>query len=99
MPPSRILPQCLHAVFRSLHASTTPVVLKAVAALSRGGWLTLTEVARHWPGAERVAAPLKAMDRLLRSAVLSRERGGCTGRWQPGWCGPFGRCWPWIGRI
>lgn len=74
MSPSRILPQCLHDVFQSLHASTLPVLLKAVDALSCGGWLTLTEIARHWPGAERVAAPLKATDRLLRSPVLSRER-------------------------
>jgi hypothetical protein len=74
MSPSRILPQCLHDVFQSLHASTAPVVLKAVDALGCGGWLTLTEIARHWPGAERVAAPLKAMDRLLRSPVLGRER-------------------------
>lgn len=75
MPPSRILPQCLRDVFHSLHASTCPVVLKAVDALSQGGWLTLIEVARHWPGAERVAAPLKAADRLLRSPVLTRARG------------------------
>lgn len=74
MPPSHILPQCLRDVFRSLHASTCPVVLKAVDALAQGGWLTLTEMARHWPGAERVAAPLKAADRLLRSPVLEGNR-------------------------
>jgi hypothetical protein len=50
-------------------------LLKAVDALGRGGWLTLTEMARHWPDAERVMAPLKAADRLLRSAVLERGRG------------------------
>lgn len=74
MPPSHILPQCLATVFASIHASTAPVILKAVDALSEGGWLTLTEVARHWPGAERVAAPLKAADRLLRSPILTRAR-------------------------
>lgn len=52
-----------------------PVVLKAVDALSQGGWLALIEVARHRPGAERAAAPLKAADRLMRSPVLTRERG------------------------
>ncbi|MGH8111766.1 MAG: IS4 family transposase [Rhodanobacteraceae bacterium] len=36
----------------------------------------MTEMARHWPGAERVAAPLKTLDRLLRSPVLGRERDG-----------------------
>jgi hypothetical protein len=74
MPPSRILPQCLGEVFQSMHAATVPVILKAVDALGNGGWLTLTEIARHWPGAERVAAPLKAADRLLRSPVLERHR-------------------------
>ncbi len=68
------MPQCLGEVFQSLHASTTPVIFKAVDALGHGGWLTLTEIARHWPGAERVAAPLKAADRLLRSRVLLRHR-------------------------
>lgn len=74
MPPSRILPQCLREVFQSVHAATTPVIFKAVDALGQGGWLTLTEIARHWPGAEHVAAPLKAADRLLRSPVLTRHR-------------------------
>ena len=31
-------------------------------------------MARHWPGAECVSAPLKAADRLLCSPVLSRQR-------------------------
>lgn len=75
MPPSRILPQCLSDVFHNLHASTTPVVLRAVDALSAGSWLTLIEIARHWPGATHVASPLKAADRLLRSTPLTRHRG------------------------
>lgn len=74
MPPSHILPHCLQEVFSSLHAATAPVILKAVDALACGSWLTLTEIARHWPGAERVAAPLKAADRLLRSPVLTHCR-------------------------
>jgi hypothetical protein len=84
MPPSRILPHCLTEVFRNLHASTRPVILNALDALGAGGWLTLTEIARHWPGAERVAAPLKAVDRLLRSAPLTRDRDalyGAMGHW------------------
>ena len=36
-------------------------------ALRQGGRLMLTELARYWPGAERVTASLKAADRLLRS--------------------------------
>jgi hypothetical protein len=75
MPPSLMLPQCLGKVFDDLHAATVPVMLRAVDALSAGSWLTLTEIARHWPDATHVAAPLKAADRLLRSAVLGRHRG------------------------
>lgn len=75
MPPSLMLPQCLGKVFHDLHAATVPVLLRAVDALSAGSWLTLTEIARHWPGATHVAAPLKVADRLLRSPVLGRHRG------------------------
>jgi hypothetical protein len=84
MPPSTILEQCLADVFSQMHRATVKVVLKAVLALSKGGWLTMTEMARHWPGAQRVAAPLKAVDRLLSSARLRGYRaslyGGLT-RW------------------
>lgn len=84
MPPSTILEQCLADVFLQMHRATVKVVLKAVHALSVGGWLTMTEMARHWPGAQRVAAPLKAVDRLLSSARLRGDRaqlyGGLT-RW------------------
>ncbi len=74
MRPSAILPQCLPSVFSTLHAATATVLLKALDALASGSWLTMTEIARHWPGAMRVAAPLKAIDRLLRSAPLERQR-------------------------
>lgn len=37
----------------------------AVAALGAGRRLTLMDLARHWPQAERVSAPLKRLDRLL----------------------------------
>ena len=84
MSPSVILKQTLSDVFLSMHGATRRVMLKAVDALGAGGWLTMTEIARHWPGAERVAAPLKATDRLLRSRCLRRCHvqlyGGLT-RW------------------
>ena len=84
MPPSTILEQCLADVFSQMHRATVKVVLNAVLALSKGGWLPMTEMARHWPGAQRVAAPLKAVDRLLSSARLRDYRaqmyGGLT-RW------------------
>lgn len=40
-------------------------LLLAVQALVSGGRLTLMELARHWPQAERLLAPLKRLDRLL----------------------------------
>ena len=84
MPPSAILKQCLSDVFSQMHGATARVVLKAVDALGAGSWLTMTEIARHWVGAQRVAAPLKAIDRLLSSARVAQYRtllyGGLT-RW------------------
>lgn len=74
MPPSAILEQCLAEVFSLMHTATLSVMLKAVDALGAGSWLTMTEIARHWPHAERVAAPLKAIDRLLRSKRLAQYR-------------------------
>jgi hypothetical protein len=72
MSPNVILKQCLGEVFSQMHAATVRVTLKAVDALGAGGWLTMTDIARHWPGADRVAAPLKATDRLLRSKRLTQ---------------------------
>jgi hypothetical protein len=45
-----------------------------VEALLAGRRLTLIDVARSWPGAMRVRAPLKAFDRLLSNPHLHRER-------------------------
>lgn len=84
MLPSAILSKCLSHVFKSLHQSTVPVIFCAIDALGQGCWLTMTEIARHWPHAERVSAPLKAADRLLRSAPLSEHRQALYGgmaRW------------------
>jgi Transposase DDE domain len=74
MSPSRILEQCLAEVFSLMHKATLSVVLKAIDALGAGSWLTMTEIARHWPGAQRVAAPLKATDRLLSSPRVAQYR-------------------------
>lgn len=46
--------------------------------------LTLIDVARAWPGAQRVRAPLKALDRVLGNRHLCVEREGlyaAMGRW------------------
>lgn len=49
-------------------------LLWAVQALIRGRRLTLMELARHWPGAERVLAPLKRLDRLLGNTDVQALR-------------------------
>lgn len=72
MQPSTILTRCLSEAFGSIHQSTVPAIGKATDAIGAGNWLTLIAIARRWPGAERVAAPLKAADRLLRSPVLTQ---------------------------
>jgi len=57
-----------------MHALRSRVLLHAVEALLHGRRLTLMDVARAWPGAERVRAPLKAFDRLLSNPRLHDER-------------------------
>jgi hypothetical protein len=48
--------------------------MKAIDALLTSRRLTLMDMARAWPGAERVRAPLKALDRLLGNGHLHVER-------------------------
>lgn len=57
-----------------MHALRKNVLLKAVDALVAGRGLTLIDVARSWPDALRVRAPLKALDRLLGNTHLHAER-------------------------
>jgi hypothetical protein len=57
-----------------MHLNRLRVLMRAVEALLSGRRLTLMDVARSWPGAERVRAPLKAFDRLLSNPRLHAER-------------------------
>jgi hypothetical protein len=74
MHASAILQRCLAPVLVAMHAGRRKVLLKAVEALIAGRRLTLIDVARSWLGAERVRAPLKALDRLLSNRHLHAER-------------------------
>ncbi|HGK7306066.1 TPA: IS4 family transposase, partial [Stenotrophomonas maltophilia] len=65
MRASQVLQKCLPNSLSGMHALRMRALLNAVQALIAGRRLTLTDVARSWPGAERVRAPLKAFDRLL----------------------------------
>jgi hypothetical protein len=68
-----ILQHCLSAALDAMHAKRCDVLLKAVEAAAIGAPLTLTELARKWPGAEFSHLPLKALDRLLSNAQLWSE--------------------------
>jgi hypothetical protein len=70
----QVLQKIVSPVTASLDRRNARTVLLAVAALLAGRRLTLMELARHFPGAERVRAPLKRLDRLLSNAAVQAER-------------------------
>lgn len=57
-----------------MHALRSQVLLRSIEALVSGRRLTLMDIARSWPNAERVRAPLKAFGRLLSNRHLHDER-------------------------
>lgn len=65
MRASQVLQKCLHRSLSDMHALRERALLRTVEALLAGRRLTLIDVARAWPGAMRVRAPLKASGRLL----------------------------------
>jgi hypothetical protein len=74
MRASRVLQKCLPDSLARMHALRERALLHAVEAVLHGRRLTLMDVARSWPGAERVRPPLKAFDRLLGNRHLQAER-------------------------
>jgi hypothetical protein len=70
----RLLRSCLGPVFARMHASRCAALMDSVRALIAGRRLTLMELARSWPDALRVSAPLKKLDRLLGNTHLAGER-------------------------
>ncbi len=74
MRASEVLQKCLSNSLAGMHALRQRTLLRAVEALVHGGRLTLIDIARAWPGATRVRAPLKACDRLLCNRRLYAER-------------------------
>ncbi|TAL90416.1 MAG: IS4 family transposase, partial [Rhodanobacter sp.] len=74
MRATKVLQKCLGDALQPMHALRRCVLLRAVEALIQGRRLTLIDVARAWPGAERIRAPLKALDRLLGNRHLHAER-------------------------
>ena len=74
MRATEVLQTCLRDALGSMHALRRRVLLRAVEATVHGRRLTLMDLARSWPDAERVRAPLKALDRLLGNRHLHAER-------------------------
>jgi hypothetical protein len=73
MHATKVLQKCLGDALGSMHALRSRVLLHAVEAMIQGRRLTLIDLARSWPGAERIRAPLKALDRLQpQSAFRTR---------------------------
>jgi Transposase DDE domain len=69
-----VLQKCLPVVMGSMHAVRARALLNAVDSLLRSRRLILMDMARAWPGAERVRAPLKCLDRLLSNSHLHAQR-------------------------
>ena len=74
MRATEVLQKCLGGALEAVHSLRQHVLLRAVEAVVVGRRLTLFDIARSWPGAERIRAPLKALDRLLSSPHMHAER-------------------------
>lgn len=74
MRASQVLQKCLPDSLSRMHALRERALLRSVEALLQGRRLTLMDIARSWPDATRVRAPLKAFDRLLGNRHLQAER-------------------------
>jgi len=74
MHATQVLQKIFRPVITRLDARNARNLLFAVEALLIGRRLTLMELARHFPGAERVRAPLKRLDRLLGNRDVQVRR-------------------------
>jgi hypothetical protein len=74
---SSVLQKCLRGVIGTMHAVRAAALLKAVQSLLACRRLILIDMARAWPGAHRVRAPLKCLDRLLSNPHLHAQREAC----------------------
>lgn len=69
-----VLQKCLPAVIGPMHVVRARALIKAVQSLLASRRLILMDMARAWPGADRVRAPLKCLDRLLSNRHLQAQR-------------------------
>jgi hypothetical protein len=71
---SAVLQKCLPGVIGAMHVVRAAALLNAVQSLLSCRRLILMDMARSWPGAQRVRAPLKCLDRLLSNRHLHAQR-------------------------
>lgn len=76
MHAATVLQRSLGPAFEAMHALRRRTVLLAVRALIASRHLVQIELARFWPGAVKVEAPLKRLDRLLSNPRLHAEVDG-----------------------
>lgn len=69
-----VLQKCLPGVFGAMHSIRARALIGAVRSLLASRRLILMDMARAWPGADRVRAPLKCLDRLLSNRHLHAQR-------------------------
>src|SRR5882757_6781520 len=69
-----VLQKCFPDVIARMHAYRVGALLGAVQSLLSCRRLILMDMARTWPDAQRVRAPLKRLDRLLSNPHLGGER-------------------------
>ena len=74
MRATELLQKCMGDALGAMHALRSRVLLRSVESVVHGRRLTLIDLARSWPGADRVRTPLKALDRLLGNRHLHAER-------------------------
>lgn len=74
MHATEVLQKCLGKSLDAIHALRSRVLMRAAEATIAGRRLILIDLARAWPGAQRIHAPLKALDRLLGNRHLHAER-------------------------
>ncbi|HKQ30673.1 MAG TPA: IS4 family transposase, partial [Burkholderiales bacterium] len=77
MHATRILQKILLPVIARLDVRNVRTLFLAVDALFVGRRLTLMELARHFPGTERIKTPLKRLDRLLSNRSVQAIRTQC----------------------
>ena len=69
-----VLQKCLPRVLGAMHLVRARALINAVQSLLASRRLILIDMARAWPGADRVRAPLKCLDRLLSNTHLHTQR-------------------------